>query len=192
LIPGLNTIRQRTYMTELVNRSKDMIAITPAAVISRFDGSKLDGTTRLGGLAYLYPGERMPVQVDPDRADRITQTRVEWKPLRRAALPGPRIPLEVRVTSTEAEMGSVLLNFSQRFAYKAVAVKGQVRNPGAAIVRKARVWVSLRDKAGTLTGFKLVDNLPAIGPGESVPFEVRIEQQGGDFATVSTVYQSTE
>jgi len=54
------------------------------------------------------------------------------------------------------------------------------------------VWVSLRDKAGTLTGFKLVDNLPAIGPGESVPFEVRIEQQGGDFATVSSVYQSTE
>ena len=192
LIPGLSTIRQRTYMTELVNHSKDMIAVTPAAVISRFDGSKLDGTTRLGGMAYLYPGERMPVQVDPNRADRITQTRVEWKPLRRAALPGPRTPLEVQVTGTEAQMGSVLLNFSQRFAYKAVEVKGQVKNPGTTIVRKARVWVSLRDKAGTLTGFKLVENLPAIAPGDSVPFEVRIEQQGRDFASVDTLYQTSE
>lgn len=192
LIPGVNTIRQRTYMSELVNRSKDLIAVTPAAVISRFDGNTLDGTTRLDGMAYLYPGERMPVQVDPRRADRITQTRIEWKPMRAAALPGPRIPLEVRVTGTEAQMGSVLVNFSQRFSYKAVLVKGEVKNPGAAIVRKARVWVSLRDKTGRLTGFKPVDNLPAIGPGESVPFEVRIEQQGDDFATVSTVYQSTE
>ena len=91
---------------------KDLIAVTPAAVISRFDGNTLDGTTRLDGMAYLYPGERMPVQVDPRRADRITQTRVEWKPMRAAALPGPRIPLEVRVTGTEAQMGSVLVNFS--------------------------------------------------------------------------------
>jgi len=190
LIPGLNTIRQRTYMTELVNRSKDVIAVTPSAVISRFDGNQLDGTTRLDGLAYLYPGERFPVQVDPRRADRITQTRVEWKPLRKAALPGSRPPLEVRVEGTKAELGSVLLNFSQRFVYKAVTVKGSVKNPGTGIVRKPRVWVSLRDRAGTLTGFKVVDNLSAISPGDSVPFEVRIEQQGRDFATVDTVYQT--
>jgi ribosomal protein S27AE len=192
LIPGVNTIRQRTYMTELVNRSTDTIAVTPAAVISRFDGNRLDGTTRLDGVAYLYPGERLPVQVDPNRADRITQTRVEWKPMRRAALPGPRVPLEVKVDGTKAEIGSVLLNFSQRFSYKAVSVKGSVRNPGTTIVRKTRLWVSLRDKAGQLTGFKQVENLPAIGPGESVPFEVRIEQQGRDFASVDTLYQSNE
>ena len=192
LIPGLNTIRQRTYMTELVNHSQDMIAVTPAAVISRFDGNQLDGTTRLDGLAYLYPGERFPVQVDPNRADRITQTRVEWKPMRRAALPGPRVPLEVKVDGTKAELGSVLLNFSQRFVYKAVVVTGSVKNPGAGIVRKTRLWVSLRDRDGRLTGFKSADNLPAIAPGESVPFEVRIEQQGRDFATVSTFYQSTQ
>lgn len=192
LIPGLSTIRQRTYMTELVNRSQDMIAVTPAAVISRFDGNQLDGTTRLDGVAYLYPGERLPVQVDPNRADRITQTRVEWKPMRRAALPGPRVPLEVKVDGTKAEIGSVLLNFSQRFSYKAVSVKGSVRNPGTAIVRKTRLWVSLRDKGGQLTGFKLVENLPAIAPGDSVPFEVRIEQQGRDFVSVDTLYQSTE
>lgn len=192
LIPGLSTIRQRTYMTELVNRSKDTIAVTPAAVISRFDGNQLDGTTRLDGVAYLYPGERLPVQVDPNRADRITQTRVEWKPMRRAALPGPRVPLEVKVDGTKAEIGSVLLNFSQRFSYKAVSVKGSVRNPGTAIVRKTRLWVSLRDKGGQLTGFKLVEDLPAIAPGDSVPFEVRIEQQGRDFASVDTLYQTAE
>lgn len=191
LVPGLNTIRQRTYMSELVNRSKDTIAIAPAAVISMFDGNTADGTTKFA-LAYLYPGERFPLQVDPNRADRITQTRVEWKPMRKAALPGPRLPLEVTVDGTRATTGSVLLNFSQRFVYKAVEVKGSVRNPGTAIVRKARVWVSLRDDKGQLTGIKLVENLPAIAPGESVPFEARVEQQGRDFASVSTFYQSTE
>ena len=143
-------------------------------------------------MAYLYPGERLPVQVDPNRADRITQTRVEWKPMRRAALPGPRVPLDVKVDSTKAEIGSVLLNFSQRFSYKAVSVKGSVRNPGTSIVRKTRLWVSLRDKGGQLTGFKQVENLPAIAPGDSVPFEVRIEQQGRDFASVDTLYQTRE
>jgi len=112
--------------------------------------------------------------------------------MRRAALPGPRTPLEVTIDSTRATTGSVLLNFSQRFAYKAVDIKGSVKNPGTGIVRKARVWVSLRDREGRLTGFKMVENLPAIAPGESAPFEVSVEQQARDFATVETVYQSTE
>ncbi|MES2186278.1 MAG: FxLYD domain-containing protein [Pseudomonadota bacterium] len=192
LIPGMNTIRQRTYMSELVNHSKDQIAVAPAAAVARFDGHTLDGTTAVEGPAYLYPGERFPVQIDPDQADNISQTRIEWKPARRAALPGPRQALQVKVDSSRAEMGSVLLNFTQRFAYKAVLVKGSVLNPGTGIVRKARIWVSLRDRDGRLTGFKRVENLPAIGPGESVPFEARIEQQGRDFATVEAVYQSTE
>lgn len=191
LVPGLNTIRQRTYMSEIVNHSKDTIAISPAAVISMFDGSTVDGTTKFA-LAYLYPGERFPLQVDPKRADRITQTRIEWKPMRKAALPGPRLPLEVTVDGTRATTGSVLLNFSQRFVYKAVEVKGSVRNPGTTIVRKAQVWVSLRDDKGQLTGIQRVENLPAIAPGDSVPFEARVEQQGRDFASVGTFYQSTE
>jgi len=84
----------------------------------------------------------------------------------------------------------VLVNFSQRFTYRFAMVSGSVKNPGSAIVRKARLWVSLRDREGRLTGFSAVDNLPAIGPGESVPFEVKVDQLGRDFATVSTVYQT--
>ncbi len=189
LNPGMDAIRQRTYLSEIVNHSKDTIAITPALVISKFDGNTPVGTTKVE-LAYLYPGERFPVQVDPHLADRITQTRIEWKPMRKAVLPGPRIPLEIKIDSTRATTGSVLLNFSRRFVYKAVEVKGSVANPGTSIVRNARVWVTLRDAKGRLTGFKRVDNLPAIAPGESVPFEARIEQQGQDFAAVETVYQA--
>jgi hypothetical protein len=36
----------------------------------------------------------------------------------------------------------------------------------------------------------VVENLPAIAPGESVPFEVKVDQKGRDFATVSTLYQT--
>lgn len=94
------------------------------------------------------------------------------------------------MTGTKAETGSVLLNFSQRFLYKSVQVTGKVSNPGTNIVGKVRLWVSLRDRDGQLSGFKLVDNLPAIAPGESVPFQVNVEQNGRDFASVGTLYQT--
>jgi predicted RNA-binding Zn-ribbon protein involved in translation (DUF1610 family) len=190
LVAGRSNIQRPLFLTELVNRSKDTVVIAPGGVISRFGGSKADGATAIQGLAYLYPGERFPILLEPREVDRITQTRVEWKPMRRAALPGPRTPLEVQVTGTKAETGSVLLNFSQRFLYKSVEVTGKVSNPGTTIVGKVRLWVSLRDRDGQLSGFKLVDNLPAIAPGESVPFQVNVEQNGRDFASVGTLYQT--
>jgi len=190
LIDGRNNIQQRLFLTELVNRSTDAIVLAPGGVISRFSGSKARGTTNISGLAYLYPGERFPIFLEPEDMERLTETRIEWKPMRRAAMPGPRKPLEVKVTGTKAETGSVLLNFSQRFTYKSVEVTGSVKNPGTGIVGKARLWVSLRDRNGQLTGFKLVENLPAIAPGESVPFQVNVEQNGRDFASVTTLYQT--
>ncbi|KPU89763.1 hypothetical protein APR50_26695 [Variovorax paradoxus] len=190
LVAGRSNIQRPLFLTELVNRSKEAVVIAPGGVISRFGGSKADGATAIQGLAYLYPGERFPILLEPREVDRITQTRVEWKPMRRAALPGPRTPLEVQVTGTKAETGSVLLNFSQRFLYKSVQVTGKVGNPGTTIVGKVRLWVSLRDRDGQLSGFKLVDNLPAIAPGESVPFQVNVEQNGRDFASVGTLYQT--
>jgi DNA-directed RNA polymerase subunit RPC12/RpoP len=190
LVDGRNNIQQRLFLGELVNRSTDAVVLAPGGVISRFSGSKAHGTTNITGLAYLYPGERFPIFLEPEDMERITATRIEWKPMRRAALPGPRKPLEVKVTGTKAETGSVLLNFSQRFSYKSVEVTGSVKNPGTGIVGKVRLWVSLRDRNGQLTGFKLVENLPAIAPGESVPFQVNVEQNGRDFASVTTLYQT--
>ena len=190
LIDGRNNIQQRLFLGELLNRSADEIVLAPGGVISRFSGSKAHGTTSIAGLAYLYPGERFPIFLEPEDMERFTSTRIEWKPMRRAALPGPRVPLEVKVTGTKAEIGSVLLNFSQRFSYKSVEVRGSVKNPGTSIVGKVRLWVSLRDRNGQLTGFKLVENLPAIAPGESVPFQVDVEQNGRDFASVTTLYQT--
>jgi|GEM_PF-227341 len=190
LVDGRNNIQQRLFLGELVNRSTDAVVLAPGGVISRFSGSKAQGTTTISGLAYLYPGERFPIYLEPQDMERITDTRIEWKPMRRAALPGPRKPLEVKVTGTKAEIGSVLLNFSQRFSYKYVVVSGSVKNPGTGIVGKVRLWVSLRDRNGQLTGFKLVDNLPAIAPGESVPFQASVEQNGRDFASVTTLYQT--
>jgi DNA-directed RNA polymerase subunit RPC12/RpoP len=190
LVDGRNNIQQRLFLTELVNRSPDAVVIAPGGVISRFSGSKAHGTTTISGLAYLYPGERFPLFLEPEDMERFTSTRIEWKPMRRAALPGPRKPMEVKVTGTKAETGSVLLNFSQRFVYKSVQVTGSVKNPGSSIVGKVRLWVSLHDRGGQLTGFKLVENLPAIAPGESVPFQVNVEQNGRDFASVTTLYQT--
>jgi len=190
LVAGRSSIQRPLFLAELVNHSTDAVVVAPGGVISRFGGSKADGTSSISGLAYLYPGERFPILLEANAVDRITQTRIEWKPMRRAALPGPRTPLEVQVTGTKAETNSVLLNFSQRFLYKSVEVTGKVRNPGHTIVGKVRLWVSLRDRNGQLTGFRLVENLPPIAPGESVPFQVDVEQHGRDFASVATLYQT--
>lgn len=190
LVPARDITQRPVYLAEVVNRSSDAIAVAPGAVISRYDGSRLDGTTAVGGPAYLYPGERFPVLLEPRGGDRITATRVEWKPMRRAALPGARAPLQVSVTDTRAATSSVLVNFSRRYSYKYVDVSGTVANPTQAIVRKVRLWVSLRDAAGQLAGFTLLDNLPAIAPGESVPFQAKVDQYGRDFARVETLFQT--
>lgn len=190
LAAGRSTTQEPVYLTELVNRSKDRIAVSPGAVVSAFDGSTFDGSTVVDGVAYLYPGERFPVLIEPRVGHRITQTRIEWKPMRATGLPGPRAPLEVEVAQTRAGTSSVLVNFSQRFSYKYVEVRGNVRNPGPAVVRKTKLWVGLRDHEGRLTGFRMVENLPAIGPGEGVPFEVKVNQYGRDFATIATGYQT--
>ncbi len=155
---------------------------SPGAVISQFDGNQPAGQTLLRGPAYLYPGERFPVLLKPhyDGSGRITQTRVEWKPVRRAALPGARIPLAVHVDSTRAATSNVLVNFSQRYVYKYAEVSGTVTNPGKTLVSKVRLWVSLRDREGRLTGFSLVPELPAIAAGDSVPSQVKVDQHGND------------
>jgi DNA-directed RNA polymerase subunit RPC12/RpoP len=190
LVAVRSTTQEPLYLTEIVNRSADAIVLSPGAVIARFDGARLDGSTTVGGLSALYPGERLPVLLEPRDAPAITQTRFEWKPMRRAALPGPRAPLVVEVTSTRADTSSVLVNFSRRYSYKFVQVSGQVRNAGADIVRKPVLWLSLRDRDGRLTGFGKVDNLPSIAAGDSVPFQLRIDQLGRDFARVDTLYQT--
>lgn len=190
LVPARNITQRPVYLAEVVNHSSEAIALAPGAVISRYDGNRLDGTTAVAGPAYLYPGERFPVLLEPRDTDRISATRVEWKPMRRAAMPGPRMPLQVRVEDTRAATSSVLVNFSRRYSYKYVDVSGTVTNPGQAIVRKSRLWVSLRDGEGKLAGFTLLDNLPAIAPGESVPFQAKVNQFGRDFARVETLYQS--
>lgn len=194
LVAGRGKTQDSIYLTEVINRSRDVIALAPGAIVSQFDGNKPDGQTLLQGPAYLYPGERFPVLLQPRGygSGRITQTRVEWKPVRRAALPGARIPLDVHVTGTRAATSNVLVNFSRQYTYKYAEVSGTVSNPGKTLVGKVKLWVSLRDREGRLTGFSLVSGLPAIAAGDSVPFEVKVDQHGADFASVTTFYQTTD
>lgn len=185
LISGRDTTHDPVYLADIVNRSKDTIALNPGAVISAFNGNKLDSTVSVNGIDALYPGERFPVRLKP-KTERITQTRVEWKPMRKSALPGSRPRLTAAVQGTQAKTGSVLVNFSQRFQYKYVVVRGVVTNEGQTIAPASKVLVTLRDAAGGLSGFASV-NVPATGPGDTAPFEVNVTQEGKDFKTVSTL-----
>lgn len=190
LVLGRSESQDPVYLTELVNHSKDKIVLSPGAVISLFNGNKAVGTDSVHGITALYPGERRALTLKPTPwGERITQTRVLWKPMRQAALPGPRVPLQLQITGKKAGISSVLVNFSQRFSYKYVEVSGTASNPGSAVIGKLRIWVSLRDKEGKISGYEEVKNVPTLAPGESVPFQARVVQNGRDFFSAEAVYQ---
>ena len=113
----------------------------------------------------LYPGERLPILLQPYGVERVTGWRTEWKPMRKAALPGSRPALEVAITGTQALEGSALVNFTHRYRTRYVEVTGTVHNPGPGIVRKLGLWVMLRDAQGRLAGFQRVGQLPAASAG---------------------------
>ncbi|WP_454674735.1 FxLYD domain-containing protein [Achromobacter pestifer] len=188
----LDEIERPVLYAELVNTSDSYVALSPEVKISVFDGSRgvdLRQDWRLP--AYLYPGERVPVAMSGGRYERITEVKADWRPAKRAALPGPRAKLAVTVEKTEAGVGTGTLNFSYRYRYKYVTVHGRVRNDDQIEVDKVRVWISLYDAQDKLSGATYQElRLPKLKPGESAPFETQVKQYGGNFARVGLVYDT--
>jgi hypothetical protein len=178
------------HVTELVNRSSDAIALSPAVRLTPLDGARSGRPIVIAEAGMLYPGERLPVLLQPYGVERITGWRTEWKPIRKAALPGPRPRVEVAVTGTEAQEGSALVNFTHRYRTRYVEVTGNLHNPGPGIVRRLQLWVMLRDAQGRLAGFQRVSQLPAAQAGDTLPFTARVELWGRDFTKVTTLVQA--
>ncbi|MET0935774.1 MAG: FxLYD domain-containing protein [Luteibacter sp.] len=134
----------------------------------------------------LYPGERYPVLIETDRVDAFREGfAVERRPL-----PGVRARLEIQASGRRLPAAAGTPLAVPGAGPRMVQVQGEVRNASPAVVRRLRLWVLLRDRNGRLTGFRQVRNLPVLAPEERVPFELKIEQLGGDFASVSTLYQT--
>lgn len=188
----LDEIERPVLYAELVNTSKDTVALSPRAEITVFDGSRALDLRQAWSLpTHLYPGERVPVALT-GRVERFSEVKTNWLPAKRAALPGPRPQLAVTVENTEAAIGTGTLNFSYRFRYKYVTVHGRVRNDSEREVEKVRVWVSLYDAQDQLSGATFQElRLPRLPPGDSAPFEVNVKQYGGNFARVGVVYDAT-
>lgn len=188
----LDEIERPVLYTELVNTSDTYVALSPRAKIAVFDGSRAVDLRQDWELpAHLYPGERVPVALPGGRYDRVTEMKADWRPAKRAAMPGPRPKLAVTVENTEANIGTGTLNFSYRFRYKYVTVHGRVRNEDQAEVDNVRVWISLYDAQDQLSGATFKElRLPKLKPGESAPFEVQVKQYGGNFARVGLVYDA--
>lgn len=184
---GHDNTQNSVLLSEVSNSSKDTVAVALGGLVTPYDGKKAGQPSEVSAL-YLYPGEALPMRVVPRGIERFTRADVTWAPARRAALPGARVPLEVTVGTTHATTGSVLVNFSQRFTYKAVEVKGSIKNLGTKVA-KPRVWVMLRDKSDRLAGFERVE-AAAVAPGESVAFAARVVEEGSAWARVTTTYQT--
>ncbi|AMM24947.1 FxLYD domain-containing protein [Variovorax sp. PAMC 28711] len=178
--------RRPMVLTELVNHARQSILVAPTALIARLEGREPDSVLRIAAPVYLYPGERYPVLLDADRFERLGSDL----PVGRRPLPGARAPLEIRVTGRRLPATVAVPMAAQGFAQRMVEVRGEVRNTGTAVVRRTRLWVTLRDRSGRLTGFRQVRNLPVLAPDERAAFELKIEQLGADFASVGTLYQT--
>lgn len=187
LVQAFDQTHDPVYLTEIVNTSSSVVALSVGALVTPFDGAKA-GRVESVDVPALYPGERLPIRLHTSELDRVTRTDVAWKPMRRGAVPGQRPALTVEVQSKTATTGSVLVNFTRRYSYKAVVVKGTVTNSSKSIVQKPRLWVMLRDGNGKLSGFGEASGLSTLAPGASLPFEARVEQQGSAFADVTTLY----
>ena len=183
-------IGRALLFAEVVNRSDEYIAVSPQLRVAVFDGAQplnLRLDSALPGL--LYPGERIPVQFVGRDFARFTEIKTDWKPARRAPLPGARPALDVSVDKTEAGIGTGTLNFTYRYRYKYVTVQGRVRNTGDAPVEQVRVWIGLYDAQDRLTGTRSETlRLPRLAPGESAPFEYDVKQFGANFTRVSVLY----
>jgi hypothetical protein len=72
-----------------------------------------------------------------------------------------------------------------------VKVRGRVINEDTRPVDDVKLWVSLYDAAGLLTGAVYKDHMmPTLKPGESAPFEAFVNQYGANYAKIETVYEA--
>jgi len=183
--------RSQLYL-ELVNNSKDEIAIDPNVTMAFFEGSTAIGLRHEWPMpGALYPGERVPMMFTGERFKKITEIKTDWQPAKRAALPGPRPQLKVTIEKTDAGIGGGTLNFTYRYQYKYVTVFGRVRNESRSTADDIRVWVSLYDAKNHLTGARYEElRVPPLKPGDSVPFQFDVKQHGANFARVEVVYDA--
>ncbi|MFJ1299235.1 FxLYD domain-containing protein [Pseudomonadota bacterium AL_CKDN230030165-1A_HGKHYDSX7] len=183
-------IGRARLFAEVVNRSDQYIAVSPKLSVAVYDGAEpLNLRLETALPAQLYPGERIPVQFVGRDFARFTEIKTDWKPARRAPLPGTRPALEVSVDKTEAGIGTGTLNFTYRYRYKYVTVQGRVRNTGEATVEQVRIWLALYDAQDRLTGTRSDTlRLPRLAPGESAPFEYDVKQLGANFTRVELLY----
>lgn len=186
----LDEIGRARIFAVVVNQSKDTIAVSPTSRITVFDGGKNLNLRESWSLpSQLYPGERIPVELSGRDFDRYTEIKADWLPSRRAFLPGTRPKLDITVENTDAKIGGGTLNFTQRFTYKYVDIRGRVRNDSDVAVEKVRVWISLYDAKDQLTGTISQElRLPRLAPGDTAPFEASVKQYGANFARVDVVY----
>ncbi len=188
----LNEIERPLLLAEVVNRSDKYVTLSPGMDISVFNGSRPLRLRQEWSLpAMLYPGERIPVLLNGENFERYSEVKTDWKPAKRAALPGTRPALDISVETTEAGVGTGTLNFTYRYRYKYVMVHGRVRNDDHVDVDNVKVWISLYDAQDKLTGARYSElRLPKLKPGESAPFQLDVKQYGANFARVGVVYDA--
>ncbi|OZI35494.1 hypothetical protein CEG14_10445 [Bordetella genomosp. 1] len=185
--------RARLY-AEVVNNSSDMIVLAPTPRFAIYDGAqKLELRPNWPLPEQLYPGQRVPLELEGRNFARVTEAKTDWLPARQAPLPGIRPKLDITLDRTEAGIGTGTLNFTTRYQYKYVTVEGRVTNTSEETVEQVRLYFTLYDGKNQVTGARSERlRVQKLKPGESAPYKYDVKQYGANFNRVAVSYDVPE
>ncbi len=180
--------QNQVYLGEVTNSSPDRVAIAPVAMLKiKKNGEVVDSAEH--DFPDLAPGAHVPVffryDADPRTFDTIELT---WKPTQSYAVADGQHPqLTVTIASHPVARGSTQVNFTREYRYNYAKVTGMVDNQGQAPAKNVRLFVTLRDAKGDITGYERHDVTDIIAPGGTYQFEVNVTQWGDPIASVEAV-----
>ena len=172
------------FLGEVTNRSPDHTAIAPSVQLAIVKNGHIVETRDLS-FNDLPPRGHAPVAFkwggEPSEVQHMVY---RWKPVTgyRETVSN-HAQLEVNVDGRKMIPGSVTVNFAYTYRFVTAQVQGTVTNRGNATARGAKLYLTLYDAKGRVSGFK-VQPLNPVAPGEQVRYDMEAEQWGDPVATV--------
>lgn len=189
----IDEIGRPFLLAEVENTSTSETALSPSLDTAFFDGHAQLRLKQQDPLpSRLAPGAKAPVMFSGENFARYSEMKATWTPMKQASAgKAPTNDLEVSIESSDSGIGTGTLNFTSRYQYKYIDLNGRISNRTDRRVDRARVWITLYDAQGKITGMKHQDiSLPKLAPGENAPFKANVKQYGENTARISVVAEA--
>jgi hypothetical protein len=176
------------FLGEVTNTSPDQVAVAPVATLNLTRGGReVDSAEH--DFPDLPPGAHVPVFFRYDGEPKAFDTmNFAWKPTQSYTAADPQHAQLVATVATHEQLrGDTTVNFTQTYRYNYIHVTGTIANKGGAAAKNVRLYVTLRDAEGDITGYERQDVGAKIAAGGSADFEASPVLWGGPVASIEAV-----